>query len=114
MFMQLMSFVIAPALALILLGGCQSASTPSAGATATPPQRAIVVSGNAGSTTVYLPSNDPDKPLMLSTSGSGEACPECTAAAIKYFQTGVLDPKCSRTGATRTVTNLITPNYGHN
>jgi hypothetical protein len=74
-----------------------------------------VISGeNSGpGTVVYIPTADPDKPMMLSTSGATEECPECRAAVIKYFHTGILDPVCSRTGCKRTIANLVTPNVGH-
>lgn len=100
-------------LALLFVAGCQNSTSPAPQAMATP-QRAVVVSGgNGGNTTVvFLPSSDPANPVMLSTAGV-EECPECKAAAIKYFQTGVLDPKCSRTGAIRTAALLTTPNVGH-
>jgi hypothetical protein len=93
--------------------GCQS-STPSMSPAMTSPQRAVVVSGgNSGSSfTVFLPSGDAANPTMLCASGQAE-CPECKAAAAKYFQTGVLDPKCSRTGATRSVVTGLPPNQGH-
>jgi hypothetical protein len=108
--------------ALVLLAGCAGSATQSgSSASAAPgpametPQQAVIVSGgNSGNATiVYFRSNDPSKPLMLSTSGAQE-CPYCRAAAIKYFQTGVLEPKCPMCGATRTAaTSLVTPNVGH-
>jgi hypothetical protein len=113
-----MRFASSPVVAVLalLVGGCQSSSTPSASdAPPATPQRAIVVTGgNAGATTVFLPSSDPENPLMMSTSAGMTECPECKAAAIKYFETGVLDPKCSRTGATRCVLVPPTPYIGHN
>jgi hypothetical protein len=97
--------------------GCQSSTPPASQATTasmTSGQRAVIVSGgNAGNVTVFLPSDDPASPTMLSASGA-TVCPECKAAAAKYFQTGVLDPKCSRTGATRAVVTAVPPTYGHN
>jgi hypothetical protein len=79
------------------------------------PGRAIIVSGgNAGGPiTVFLPSADPANPAVLCTSGT-TVCPECKAAAVKYFTTGVLDPKCSLTGATRVAATGVPQNYGHN
>jgi hypothetical protein len=66
------------------------------------PQRVVVASGgNGGGTAVFIPSSDPQNPAVYCSDGV-TACPECKAAAVKYFTTGVLDPKCSRTGATRT------------
>jgi hypothetical protein len=110
--MRIFISTLIPLIALIGLG-CQSANTPASQAMTTP-QRAIVVSGgNGGSTVVFLQSGDPAHPAMLSTSG-GTVCPECKAAAIKYFETGVLEQKCSLCGATRTVAMGVPPNYGHN
>jgi hypothetical protein len=93
--------------------GCQSSTTPAPKAMASPERAVIVSAGNAGNVTVFLPSDDPANPVMLCATGT-TVCPECKAAAIKYFQTGVLDPKCSRTGATRTAVIGIPPTYGHN
>jgi hypothetical protein len=102
-------------LALLAIGGlgCQSSTNPAPQAMSSAQRAVIVTGGNGGSTTVFLPSGDPANPVMLSASG-GAVCPECKAAAIKYFQTGVLDPKCARTGATRTAAMGIPPIYGHN
>ena len=102
------SFVASAVLALIVLAGCES-STPSASSSSStmpPAERAIAISTNTGTTTIFVPTADPEKPVMLCAAGA-EVCPECKAAAIKYFQTGVLDPKCSRTGATRTVVSSL-------
>ena len=112
-----MRFATSPIVAVLalLVGGCQSSPSPSTSEAMPSPQRAIVVTGgNAGATTVFLPSSDPANPIMMSTSGDMAECPECKAAAIKYFETGVLDPKCSRTGATRCVLVPPTPYIGHN
>lgn len=97
----LRKFLMIPAAALFAVVGCQSSmsSTPRS---MVMPQRAVVVAGgNGGSTTMFLPSSDPKNPVALCSEGT-EVCPECKAAAIKYFTTGVLEPKCSRTGAIRT------------
>jgi hypothetical protein len=103
----------AAALLLIVAVGCTSSSAPTTQASATP-QNAIVVNyPNGGGTTIFLRSPDNGDPIMLSTSGTA-VCPDCKAAAIKYFQTGVLDPRCSRTGATRVITNYVTPDFAHN
>ncbi len=105
-----------PALLLLIAiagVGCQSSTPPASSATTSPRQAIIVSSGNGGGTTVFLPSDDPANPVVLCESGA-TVCPECKAAAIKYFTTGVLDSKCSRTGATRTVLTGPPPNYGHN
>ena len=103
--------VASATLALLLLSGCQnSASTTPQAST---PQRALVVTGgNAGTYTVFLSSVDPNDPVVLCSAGT-TVCPECKAAAIKYFQTGVLDPKCSRTGATRSPIVAVDTSVGH-
>jgi len=105
--------IVGSVVALLILAGCQNGSSPSSSSMPTP-AKAIVITGNGGSTVVWVPTADPDQPMMLSTSGSTEVCPECKAAAIKYFKTGVLDPKCSRTGATRTELTVVPQNLGHN
>ena len=99
------------ALTLLLVLGCQSSSTPTGQTMAAPTQAVFVTSsGNGGGTTVFLPSAGPDNPMVFCSSGStSDVCPECRAAAIKYFKTGILDPKCSRTGAIRTVGKLVPP-----
>ena len=104
-----------PFMALIALVGigCQN-STSATSQTMAPPQSAVVVNyPNGGGTTVFLRSANSSEPLMLCTSGNTE-CPECKAAAIKYFQTGVLDPHCSSTGATRTIAIPPAPYVSHN
>jgi hypothetical protein len=108
-------FLTSTSVALIAMSiaGCQS-STPQASRTMDSPGRAIVVSGGNGrSTTVFLPSDVPATPVAYSAPGEA-VCPECEAAAAKYFTTGVLDPTCSRTGATRTVIAGPPQHYGHN
>lgn len=99
-----MRYVATPiaALVAVLVLGCQSSTAPAPMAQAHP-EHAVVVTGNGGSVTVFVPSSDPANPVVYCSTGT-DVCPECKAAAIKYFQTGVLDPKCSRTGATRTAT----------
>jgi hypothetical protein len=97
--------------ALLTTVGCQSsgsASAPSA------PQRAIVVSGNAGSYTVYVPSADNTHAEMLTSSGAA-SCPDCKAAAEHYFLTGEVPiPKCPTCGGVRTPVTLVTPTVSHN
>jgi ABC-type transport system substrate-binding protein len=105
------TLLTAMALSAIAIAGCQNGTPPTASA-ATAPQQAIVVRGNGGSVTVFVPGDDPNKPMALTGAGS-EVCPECEAAAAKYFKTGVLDPKCSRTGATRTAVTLTPSTTGH-
>ena len=109
--MRVFTLAISVLLALVTIG-CQSASQPAA-ETAASPQRALVVSSNSGPTTVFVPSSDPANPVVYCSAGT-EVCPECKAAAVKYFTTGVLDPKCSRTGAVRTATSLSAPSHAIN
>jgi len=93
-------------LAILAFMGCQNSASPMA-QTLMAPQKAIVVnSGNGGSTTVFIPSSDPNEPTVMCASGT-YVCPECKAAAIKYFATGELDPKCHLSGATRTAITLV-------
>jgi hypothetical protein len=97
---------------MLVLAGCQS-SAPMVSQPAATAQKAIVVSGgNTGSYTVFLPSAESNDPVILCSAGMS-VCPECKAAAIKYFQTGVLDPKCSRTGATRSAIVSVDTSVGH-
>lgn len=105
------SFAAATMLALFSVVGCQNSSAPAGSAMATP-QKAIVISGgNAGNVVVVLPSSDPNNPVMLSTSGA-EVCSQCREDAIKYFQTGQIETKCPKCGATRTPV-VINTNVGH-
>jgi hypothetical protein len=108
------NFLVASiAVALLLLSGCQNSAGTTPQASATPPQRAIVVSGgNTGTYTVFLSSVDPNDPVVMCSAGT-TVCPECKAAAIKYFQTGILDPKCSKTGATRSTIVAVDQSVGH-
>jgi len=101
------------ALILMVAFGCTSSSAPSAQGMSAPQTAVVVNYPNGGGTTIFLKSADNGEPMMLSTAGTA-VCPECKAAALKYFQTGVLDPKCSRTGATRSITTFVTPDYAHN
>jgi hypothetical protein len=108
---RLFSVAIA-SMALLTIIGCQSSMSQAPQSMAAPQHAILISGGNSSSTIVYIPSSDPNNPVMLCSSGT-EECPECKAAAIKYFQTGVLEPKCSRTGATRTIIVPSTPNVGH-
>ena len=98
---------------LLVTVGCQNSSTPSSTVAAAPARAVVVTGGNGGSTTVFIPSSDPSNPVVLCSNG-GEVCPECKAAAIRYFQTGVLDPKCNRTGASRAATTIVAQDHSHN
>ena len=100
------------AFSLLVVAGCQSSTAP-----ATPPdansRQAISIRGNDGTTVAFfIPTDNPDKPMALTGDGS-PVCPECREAAVKYFRTGVLDPKCSRTGATRTLVIMRDASTGH-
>ena len=111
MFVSRMLVSVTAALAILTAIGCQTGQPGSSPST---PQRAIVVSGNAGSYTVYVPSADNTHAEMLSTSG-GASCAECKAAAEQYFLTGAAPiPKCPSCGGIRTPVMLVTPSVSHN
>lgn len=114
---QRLSLVASVTLALLLLASCKSSSPSESTSTAMvpAPKSVFISTGNGGGMVVYLPSDNPDQPVMLCTSGA-EICPECTKSAIKYFKTGVVDPKCPMCGATHTVATEVppTPYVGHN
>jgi hypothetical protein len=109
-------FSAALLLAAFALAGCQQNAGPATAPTASAaPAREIMLSTNTGSFTVFVPSGDPDNPVVYCSTAGAQVCPECRAAAIKYFKTGVLDPKCSKTGATRTViSNVSVPGHAVN
>ena len=89
--------------------GCQNSSKPS-GELLVPTQRALVISGGQGGTTViYIPTADNTDVQMLSTSSTAAICAQCRADAIRYFQTGVLVPKCAACGAIRTPVSYVPP-----
>lgn len=98
------------ALAVMLcVVGCKS-STSDASRAAAMPQRAVVVSGGRqGSPTIYMQSADPRNPTFYGTTANATECPDCKAAAVEYFKTGVLASTCERSGATRTATTVTTP-----
>jgi hypothetical protein len=107
-------FALAALLALAI-AGCQNASsTPTTEASMAGAKHAVLVSGgNSGNGyTIFLQSDDPNNPTVLCSPGM-TVCPVCKAAAIKYFQTGVFEPTCSRTGATRTLLIPATPTNGY-
>jgi hypothetical protein len=85
-----------------VLAGCQNSHPADSSVASTPARSVIIATGNGGHTTVFVPTANPTQPAVYCSEGT-QACPECTAAAVKYFQTGVLDPQCSRTGAIRSV-----------
>jgi len=95
-------FGVTATLLLTVLVGCHN-STATSGETMAASQDAVMVNyPNGGGTTVFVRTANPSEPMVLCTSGTN-VCPECKAAAIKYFETGVLDPKCSLTGGSRSV-----------
>jgi len=99
-------------LMLLAIVGCTSSGTSVSSSSPTP-QRAVVVSGgNGGGTTIFLPSEDNSHVIVMSTSGT-KVCPDCQAAALKYFQTGELEAKCPTCGATRTPVMLMLPTPSH-
>ena len=101
------------ALALFFTAGCESTSTLPAHGSAEISREIVVSAGQSGQMTVFLPSSDASDPIALCAAGT-QVCPECKAAAVKYFTTGVLDPRCSRSGALRTVSTLLPSSVGHN
>ncbi len=96
---------------LLTVIGCQSSGSAPA-PTAAAPAKAVVVTTNQGSTTVFVPSADGKHAEVLSSTG-GPVCADCKAAAERYFLTGELTGKCPITGATRTAVTSI-PTSGHN
>jgi hypothetical protein len=107
------AFVVVVTMLLLMLAACESIKSGSAQQDSGP-QRAVFVSGgNGGGTTIYLPSTDGKSVVMLSD-GNGHMCPDCEAAAKKYFDTGLLEPKCPTCGATRTAFTLPSSSIGHN
>ena len=103
----------AVAVLLLLVGGCASSPRAVSPPMSPTPQAVVVSAGQGGALTVFLPSADANNPIALCSAG-GEVCPECKAAAVQYFTTGMLDPRCSRTGATRSITTFVPPMTGHN
>ena len=80
--------------------GCQTNGP--APATAATPGRAVIASTGNGTTTIYLPAASGGGVQALSTAGAAApACPDCAAAAAKYFQGGPLEAKCPVCGANR-------------
>jgi len=108
-----MIFQAAAVLMLTIAIGCQSTTTPTAQVMSDNPNAVVVTYPNGGGTTVFLRSTDPENPIVMCSPGT-TVCPVCKAAAIKYFQTGVLDPKCSLTGASRYVVSYTAPSVSHN
>jgi hypothetical protein len=106
-------FGVTATLLLMVLIGCHDSTAPSGGAMALSQNAVMVNYPNGGGTTVFVRTANPSEPLVLCTSGT-KVCPECKAAAIKYFETGVLDPKCSLTGAGRYVLSYMPPSLSVN
>jgi hypothetical protein len=102
---------VAMIVAMFMAVGCQSSGSAPA-ASVEPPQKAVVVTGNAGSYTVFVPSADKTHAETLSSTG-GPVCADCKAAAEHYFLTGELVAKCPSCGATRTAVVTIPP-VSHN
>ncbi len=112
---QRVSFAALAILGLLVAAGCQTTPGGQQTTSLSPQTQAVVVTGgNGGSTAVYIASTDPNMPVLLSSAGADE-CPDCRAAAINYFKTGVLEAKCPRCGATRTVTTYryVPSSAGH-
>jgi hypothetical protein len=107
-------FQATAALMLVIALGCQNTAAPGSQATATPPHVIVVNYPKGGGTTIFLPppagSSDP---VVLCSAGT-TVCPECKAAAARYFATGVLDAKCPLTGGSRSVMDYVPSNGAHN
>lgn len=97
-------FGVTAALLLSVLIGCQNSSATSAQTVAESHDAVVVNFPNGGGTMVFVRSANPDEPLCMCSPGT-EVSPECKAGAVKYFETGVLDPHCPLTGATWTIVN---------
>ena len=91
------TFAFVTLLAAVFVVGCQTSSPAPASAT---PGRAVIATAGNGTTTIYLPASSGGGVQTLSTSGA-PACPDCSAAAAKYFQGGTLEAKCPVCGANR-------------
>jgi len=99
---------------LLFIAGCGSSSNPSSQPLASTQDAVIVTYPNGGGETVFLrPMVAGGQPTVLCTKGT-KVCPYCEAAAAKYFQTGVLDSKCSLTGGTRAVATYVNPSLSVN
>ena len=97
------------ALLLSVLIGCQNSSATSAQAVADSHDAVVVSYPNGGGTVVFVRTANPDAPLCMCSPGA-EVSAECKAGAIKYFETGVLNPQCPLTGATWTIVNYTQAN----
>jgi hypothetical protein len=106
------SIVLAAALAFAF-AGCQSLQPAGTSQTLAARKAVVITGGNGGGTTIYLPSDD-GKDVVLLSDGKSAACPDCKNDAIKYFQAGKLEPKCSSCGATRSVLTQPQSSPGHN
>jgi hypothetical protein len=110
------TFALVAALVFSLLTGCQTA--PKSTAMDSPgamPTKALLVTGNGGSTVVFIPGDKPGEVAVLASSDM-PVCAQCNADAVKYFQTGELIPVCSVCGAKRTplsVQSAVT-SHAHN
>jgi ribosomal protein L37AE/L43A len=110
-FARMLCTVTVGFLMMAIVGGC--ASTSGSASTAMPQKAIVVTGGNSGGTAIFIPNADNTDVEMMSTTGE-PMCPQCRADAIKYFQTGVLVPKCSMCGATRTPVSTYPPTFSHN
>jgi len=101
------------ALVFLFAVSCQSSPT-SVSAPVSKSQKAVFISGgNGGGYTVFVPGDTPGQVVTLSD-GKSPACADCKAAAMKYFETGVLEPKCPTCGATRSAFTLRDFGTNHN
>ena len=106
MFANRIFFAIPALAAAIFIAGCQANSGPAPSASA-PATKALVATTGNGTTTVFIPVAGTHYVSALSSSPA-PACPDCEAAAVKYFETGELVAVCPTCHATRT------PLAGHN
>ncbi|HTW94803.1 MAG TPA: hypothetical protein VMD30_08425 [Tepidisphaeraceae bacterium] len=107
-------FLAVTAALLLIVTACSPSSNTTAQGVASTQDAVVVTYPNGGGTTVFLrPMVSGGQPTVLCTSGT-KVCPYCEAAAAKYFQTGVLDSKCSLTGGTRAVATYVNPSLSVN
>ena len=108
--MSMTRFVFAATATLLipLLVSCQSSSPADTQASVASHDAVVVNYPNGGGTVVFVRGANPDEPLCLCSPGT-QVSQECRDGAVKYFQTGVLNPHCPLTGATWTVVNYPSP-----
>jgi hypothetical protein len=95
--------------------GCQTSSKTAMDTASPTPTKALLVTGNGGSYTVFIPGEKPGDVAVLASSNM-PVCAQCQADAVKYFTTGELVEKCSVCGAKRTPLNATAAvdSHAHN